>query len=141
MSTPTKPGYHALDDIFESIESGGQEYVGQGAWYSSDADCVFCFAEDVDHYAERVDKVLTVYRAEQDDHIIGLQIKAISQLPRDDLLYMSKMGEMVAITSLVVVVAKHQRKETRNAEVDQKYLDAMTSVSSMTIPVKELAAL
>lgn len=49
-------------------------------WYNRSGDCLeFHFAED-EYYAERVDDVLTAYRAIDDDRVVGCQVKGVSAL-------------------------------------------------------------
>jgi len=69
-----------LNDLMASIIEGGPKESKPGAWHSPDGDCIFCFVEDVDDYAEYVDEVLTVYRAEEDDRVTGVQINYIGRL-------------------------------------------------------------
>ena len=51
-----------------------------GAWYSPEGDCIFCFVEDVDDYAEYINRSITIHRADEDDRIIGFQIKEINKM-------------------------------------------------------------
>lgn len=69
-----------LDDLMASIIKAGPKESRPGAWHSPDGDCIFCFVEDVDDYGEYVNKWLTVYRAEEDDRVTGVQINYISRL-------------------------------------------------------------
>lgn len=49
-------------------------------WYNRAGDCLeFHFTEQA-YYAERVDGVLTVYRSQDDDALVGCQVKGISAL-------------------------------------------------------------
>lgn len=51
-----------------------------GAFYSSDGDCAFVYTANVDHWRDRIDPLLTVYRAVTGDRIVGLQIKNLKRL-------------------------------------------------------------
>ncbi|MFH1108407.1 MAG: hypothetical protein V1790_04305 [Planctomycetota bacterium] len=48
--------------------------------YSAAGDCVEYFFEDTDHFAERIDCWLTVYRAFDDRRVIGFKLKNVKAL-------------------------------------------------------------
>lgn len=48
--------------------------------YSSVGDCVELYFEDADHHAERIDCWLTVYKAFDDQRLIGFKLKNIEAL-------------------------------------------------------------
>lgn len=48
--------------------------------YSKSADCVELFFEDSDHYAERIDCWLTIYKAFDGDRVVGFMIKNVGTL-------------------------------------------------------------
>ena len=48
--------------------------------HSQAGDCVELYFEDADHYAERVDCWLTVFKAFDDRRLIGFQIKNVASL-------------------------------------------------------------
>lgn len=48
--------------------------------YSATGDCVEYFFEDADHYADRVDCWLTVYKAFSDKRLVGFQFKNVAAL-------------------------------------------------------------
>jgi hypothetical protein len=52
-----------------------------GGWYSPGGDSVLCYLESTDYHADRVDRMLTAYRAEADGRLTGVQIKHIRRLP------------------------------------------------------------
>ncbi|MEX2387032.1 MAG: hypothetical protein WD534_04060 [Phycisphaeraceae bacterium] len=49
-------------------------------WYSRAGDCLFYHFDEAESYADRVDDVVTVYRAFEDDRLVGCQIKGITAL-------------------------------------------------------------
>ena len=49
-------------------------------YHSPQADCVKYFLEDVDHFADRIDCWLTLYRAMDDKRMIGFKLKNIRTL-------------------------------------------------------------
>lgn len=50
------------------------------AEYNRDGDCIEFFLDPEPHYAERIDGLLTVYRSQQTNDIVGAQIKRVSQI-------------------------------------------------------------
>jgi hypothetical protein len=51
-------------------------------FYSEEGDFLTYFFEGVDHYADRMDDMLTVYVSMTDDHIVGFKLKGIANLWR-----------------------------------------------------------
>lgn len=52
-------------------------------YYSKAGDCLIFYFEEAESYAERVDGLVTVYRAIEDDRLVGCQIKEVTpQLKR-----------------------------------------------------------
>ncbi len=49
-------------------------------FYSPEGDCVFFHFEDADHFAERVDCWLTVFKAFDDRRLVGFKLKNIRTL-------------------------------------------------------------
>lgn len=121
-----------LDELMESLERKQKEPSKPGGWYSNVGDCVFCFAEDVPHHAERVDRVLTVYRSDDDDRIVGVQVKHISQLPRHDLMQI-RFGTTEGV-DVVQLIALSLRTEAKPApDKAAKYIDAIASMVGQKI--------
>ena len=82
-----------------------------GGSYSKEGDCVFFYTEPVESKAERVDDLLTLYRAIDKTHrIVGAQIKGIRKLAEHDLIgFEVKRGGGVEIASLVLATFYRQR--------------------------------
>jgi hypothetical protein len=51
-------------------------------YYSKEGDFLTYFFEGVDHFAERVDDVLTVFQAMDDERVIGFKLKGLAHLWR-----------------------------------------------------------
>ncbi len=49
-------------------------------FYSPEGDSIHFYFENVDHYAERVDCWLTIYRSFEDQHLVGFKLKNIKSL-------------------------------------------------------------
>lgn len=49
-------------------------------YYSASADSLFYYFENARYYGDRLDEILTVCRAIDNDRIVGFQLKGISQL-------------------------------------------------------------
>jgi hypothetical protein len=54
-------------------------------YVSADGDCLFYHHEDVPYFADRVDGLLTLFRAMTDSHLVGFELKGISQMPTSGL--------------------------------------------------------
>lgn len=66
-------------------------------FYSIVGDCIHFYFENVDHFADRVDCWLTVYKAFDDDRMIGFKLKNIKALipaaaPVDNIQNLSALG-------------------------------------------------
>jgi len=67
-----------LEDAIDEIDRSWDGVSARDQWHHSAAgDCLFFIHEQVPYYAQRVDGLLTVYRALSGDRIVGLQIKGI----------------------------------------------------------------
>ncbi len=51
-------------------------------YYTSEGDCLFWFFRDQEYYAERIDDLVTVYRALDGRGIVGVQVEGIKRLLR-----------------------------------------------------------
>ena len=128
-----------LDDVLASIVETGPKESSPGAWYSKDGDCVFCFSEDVEYFAERVDRIITVYYAKADRRIVGVQIKHISRLPKYDIMEVAVDSDgKFDVVHLVLISLK--TRETSEVPPDRavKYLDSLQSVRGNRINRDEL---
>ena len=65
-----------VDKLLESFPSD----FSAGAFYSPDSDSFQFYKENVDFYAERIDCWLTIYKAFEDDRLIGFKLKNIRTL-------------------------------------------------------------
>lgn len=55
------------------------------AYYDADGDCIEFIAAPDSYYAERVDTLVTVYRSQETDEIIGSLLKGVSRFLREVL--------------------------------------------------------
>lgn len=115
----------------------------QGCFYSRDADCVFCHLEDVPYFAERVDGLLTIYRAEEDARLVGAQLKGVSKLPKHDVLGLGLRHEGdVQVLELVLLTFRSQpQPSTPEPEALRRkadYFDVLDRLHGITIPAAEL---
>jgi hypothetical protein len=98
-----------------------------GGFYSKEGDCVFFYNEPVDSKAERVDELLTVYRALDDNRIVGAQIKGISRLPKHDLMRLTVM-EYKGIEIVALVLSTFYRQRPDGIERDPRTLRSYAEV-------------
>lgn len=128
-----------LDDVLASIVETGLEHSTSGAWYSKDGDCVFCFSEDVEYFAERVDRILTVYCAKGDRRIVGVQIKHISRLPKHDIMQVAVDSDgKFDVIHLVLISLKTREASEVSPDRAVRYLDSLKSVRGNRIYKDEL---
>ena len=66
-----------LMTYLEGRESAGFE---PHPYYSPDGDFLTFFFRDDDHYAERVDELLTVYLSMKDGELVGCKIKGVRRI-------------------------------------------------------------
>ena len=56
------------------------EAGGEPVWfYSKDGDCIFAYWENVPTYGDRLNGSLTIYRAVDDNRVIGCQVKGVEK--------------------------------------------------------------
>lgn len=132
-------GSLSIDELMAKIAAEEPGPVQPGCFYSKDGDCVFCHVEDVPYYAERVDELLTVYRAEDDHRLVGAQIKGISRLPRHDALGLSLGREGgVQIVELLLLTFRSQDPQPSEDRRKARYFDLVTRLHGHSIPADEL---
>jgi len=68
-----------FDELRDLLTSSPYEFRGD-PWYSAAGDCVFWYLADREAYRCRIDDKLTVNRADDDDEIVGCQIKGVHAL-------------------------------------------------------------
>jgi len=66
-----------LDEILKNMAKEVTPTKYPSGYYSSEGDCVFVYNEAGEYIRQRVDGLLTVFRAPPDGRIIGLQIKGV----------------------------------------------------------------
>lgn len=93
--------------------------VARGGWYSPEGDTLYFYNESADHYRQRVDDALTVYRAETNHRIIGVQIKCVSKLPTHDAaaVMVREYGTFSVVTLLLATLRQRAApEEIQNAD-------------------------
>jgi len=93
-----------ISDILKQIAKEPISKFRGESWYNQDGDCIVWFFSDSEHYAERINDKITIYRSLKNDKIVGCQIKGIdiqngSWLKMKEKLNL-KNGERVAIKNL-----------------------------------------
>lgn len=116
-----------LELLTERINAGWDGRTKKGAIVCPDGECVFFYSEPGQYTRERVDDVLTVYRAPE-GRLIGLQIKT-SMLPRHHALvveWTTKDGpekDRRDLVKLLLFVFKHT---TETADQEERLEDLFT---------------
>lgn len=68
---------YSLNQIWSDLDDAPKR---PACHYSAAGDCLYIHWDEAESYAERLDGVLTVYRAFDTDKVVGLQIKSVSKL-------------------------------------------------------------
>lgn len=89
-----------LTELLSNMEPTGESLE---PIYCRDSDAVHFFWSDVDYFAERVDDLLTVYRAVEDERLIGLKIKGVARiLERFNSLGLGLLDGQVSVEALLL---------------------------------------
>lgn len=64
----------------EFLKENKPEGFRSAPYYSPEADTLTFFLKDRDHYAERVDDLLTVFLDSETDELVGCKIKGVARL-------------------------------------------------------------
>lgn len=128
-----------LESYLNKMAAKGPKKSSPGAFCSPDGDCVFFWSKDRPHTRERVDGLLTLFRADDDQEIIGVQIKGISRLPEHDVLAVvvrqSKKVSMVTLLAFALIAGEPENRP----RVQQRYLEAMRASAGGSLKSKDLA--
>ncbi len=68
------------NELIEYLRGRKPQRFRSRPFYSKEGDFLTFFFQDEDHYAERVDKILTVYYAMESDEIVGFKLKGVLHL-------------------------------------------------------------
>ena len=85
-------GVDKNDDLAEKLINDLKEHEQLGiewkpsAFYNNDGDMIEWYNEQVPYYGERVNELITLYRAEEDDRIVGGCIKNIAHLMNPEMI-------------------------------------------------------
>lgn len=127
------------------MESGLNELMTQiasesaptqpGCFYSKDADCVFCHLEDVPYYAERVDGLLAIYRADDDARLVGAELKGASRFLQHDVpgSGLTRTSEVQVLDLVLRTYRSQPQLAARNPAVLKRkagYFDLVDRVTS-----------
>ncbi len=130
-----------IEQLLRDVAARNPGGTKPGGWYSPEGDCFFYYNEDGPHSRDRVDELLTVYRAEGDGHILGVEIKGIRSLPKHDLLGIRvESNKEVAVVTILLATYKRRKAEashTGSAPSDV-YMDACTSMMGERVAVDQL---
>jgi hypothetical protein len=110
-----------------------------GGFYSPEGDCVYFFDEDVAYRCERVDGLLTVFRAEDDGRIVGVLIKDVSELPRHDLVkvMVESKSEVEIVMLLLATYERQDSPAGRRRDRIDRYVEAIGAFGTR-VPAKGL---
>jgi hypothetical protein len=77
----TPPNYFENAEYVQkrALKLAGTKKSEPGWYHSKDGDCIFAYWEDVPSYADRINGPITVYRAVDDNRIVGCQLKGVEK--------------------------------------------------------------
>ncbi|MBI2921549.1 MAG: hypothetical protein HYY18_10745 [Planctomycetes bacterium] len=127
-----------VTDIQKLLNTAAASAAGParpGGWYSASSDCVFYHLEDVPYRAVRVDDLLTVYEAEDDARIVGVQIMGIRKLPTDHALRAAVAHGQMEVALLVLETYRQSPvvPEADDQSRLRRYMKALLSFSGKTV--------
>lgn len=116
-------------------------------WYNAAGDCVICQLDtDTEIVADRIDELLTIYRALDTRKAIGFQIKGVQALANKlgcNAIAIKAAGVVDEITSIsmAVLVLGAYENGPHTISRRQGYAEAVSSCSSAAeIPIAAMAA-
>jgi hypothetical protein len=112
--------------------------------YSREGDCVIFYFEESESYGDRVDGILTVYRALDDDRIVGCQLKGIATLLEranhfkfeieiDD--HGVRFSALLLVSNLIAEQPQYQLPRRR-----KMYEDLLNRAGGLAVSIEEHAA-
>lgn len=115
-----------LEGLLARVHNSPREPLPRG-WASEAGDCYFYFREDVPYTRLRVDELITLYESDDNQRLVGLEIKNLSKL-RDLLRHEIGNGQkFVSMSEMLLRVYKHLRPTPAPAEAvrsERSYLRA-----------------
>ena len=126
-------------DVFFA-ELGDKPSFRPEPWYNAPGDCmIFHFAPD-EHYADRIDDLVTVYRSFEHDRIVGCQVKGIGAVVRKFGDFGVSLGtKQVHLNMLFFVCHVMAADPTDNAARRRDaYYTLLRRASGQTIEVPDL---
>src|SRR5438270_23949 len=103
-------------------------------YYSKEGDFLTFFFEDEDHYAERMDEILTVYRSMKTEEFVGFKLKGVLHLLKTlgDLSVTVFDRDGVLMLSMLLIAGSMKTKEHSALPVYQKFAQ-----QTARVPIRE----
>ena len=126
-----------LRDLLRQAEKRAERMPLPSGWYSREGDCVFFFNEDVPYRGERVDDLLTVYRALGGGRIVGAQVKGIRKLPEHHRLVLSvfQTGYVEMVALLLLTFERQARERPEEIAAKEKTYEEAVGVLRGKVPI------
>ncbi len=99
-----------LASALRELDSYGPPSFKPEPWYNEAGDCLVWYFRNDESYACRVDDKLTVYRALQNDELVGCLIKGITALAQTSKAFGFEILEQRVRLSLFFVVSAFEAK-------------------------------
>ncbi|HKB16325.1 MAG TPA: hypothetical protein VKF62_09670 [Planctomycetota bacterium] len=126
-----------LRNLLRRVEEGAVRVPLPSGWYSREGDCVFFFNEDVPYRAERVDDLLTLYRALGSDRIVGAEVKGIRNLPKHHRLVLEvfRTGYVEMVALLLLTFQRQAEEHPGETAVREPRYGEAVGVLRGTVPI------
>lgn len=132
--------------FLEEFVSGEKRETSR-PWYNADGDCVICQLDmDTEIIADRIDELLTIYRALDTGKSIGFQIKGVQALASKfgwDAIAIKAAGvrDEIMNISLAALFLSAYEDGPQTISRRQSYAEAMSSCSSAReVPIAAMDA-
>ncbi len=120
----------SLEGFLDKLQEQRRRQSMPCGWISAEGDCAFFYLEPDPHYRQRVDDLLTLYRAHEDDRIVGVEIKGVKELPAHDALaVVVEDGEVEVVQLLLLTFGREARSLDLStlAERTRHYSEALAA--------------
>lgn len=129
-----------IDDILASLEREPAEPPAYPtSYYSADGDCVFVYNQGGEYVRQRVDNLLTVFRAPMSGRIIGLQIKGIRHLPPHEGIHVHVAGRVDGagrrVQTVRLLLLSFAQPADPEPERTKAYTEAMEFLGAQSLEV------
>jgi len=123
-------GLHMANELVEYLKGRKPRGFRSRPFISRDGDFLTYYFEDADHFAERVDDILTVYRSMDGNRFVGFKLKGVAHLLETvgDFFFhvFGEKGEL--LLSMLLIAGTMRTKETSALPIYQDFAEKTKAV-------------